>query len=463
MQRDFINPVVVKEIRQGLRARSFNASFMGLQLFMVLCMLFYLIALRKKGDLSDVSGFFWFFIGVPLIMISPLRGFSAIHEECRKKTLEIIYLTRLTAWQITFGKWLSLMVQNALLLTGVLPYLVLRYFLGGVNLADDLIMTGVLFFVSALLTACGVGLSPIENRFVRGVILVGALMSLYMVPFLIFGLMPHMSSSMFFTPWIIVAVALCLLLVLAFALEYGAGLIAPPAENHALRKRALAFLLLGGIMLARLAGAAWYIWIYGFVFLLPICVDALIEPMRFIASHYHANGQRTRALRVPFRLFYPGWPAGVFFVVTILGATTLFIHAYETGSDLLPFPLFITMTGTALLPLALIVLVKPYASKIALPYMTIQVTLFITIVILFTVCSALGSEEPAWLGTLPMAGLYLLIFDSGIIHAGTALTGVTTGLAALVIAIRMRPAWKHIIALEKQARTPPAPDRPPPD
>ena len=43
--------------------------------------------------------------------------------------------------------------RAALLVCATLPYLVLRYFMGGVNVASEMLLLGALLFGSALLTA----------------------------------------------------------------------------------------------------------------------------------------------------------------------------------------------------------------------------------------------------------------------------------------------------------------------
>ena len=126
--------MLVKELRQGMRTNLFSVAFILLQALMVLSLL---AGLADPGSWA-ASGFFWFFVVVILLVIQPLRGINALSSEYLLNTMDLIQLTKLDAWRITFGKWTALNAQTLLFVTGVLPYLVMRYFLGNVNFVIDL-------------------------------------------------------------------------------------------------------------------------------------------------------------------------------------------------------------------------------------------------------------------------------------------------------------------------------------
>ena len=85
---DFISPIVVKEIRQGLKSRFFSSTYLILQGLMVFSILLYLTTLSLSSNVSTINGFFWLFLGIPLVLVMPIRAFNAIHEENKNKTLE---------------------------------------------------------------------------------------------------------------------------------------------------------------------------------------------------------------------------------------------------------------------------------------------------------------------------------------------------------------------------------------
>ena len=162
---DWLSPMVVKELRQGMRSRIFVAAFYLTQLLMILSTVFGLIAASRTENVpSDLFGFlsglFWFMVSVPLLFVMPLLGFGALHTEMKAGTLELVFLTRLSAWRIVAGKWTALMAETLLLVCAILPYVILRYFLGGVNIIEDLQSLFFLLLASALLTAATLAMSP---------------------------------------------------------------------------------------------------------------------------------------------------------------------------------------------------------------------------------------------------------------------------------------------------------------
>jgi len=161
-----LSPVVVKDMRQGLKSRGFVLGLAGLQLLMVFSMLMYLNAdTRHRHEVAN--SFFWLCLALPLLAIIPLRGFYSVQEERNNKTLELLLLTRLSAWQIAKGKWQALFCQSLLMFVSVLPYLLLRYFLGSVELIMDIIVLGYLLLLSGQFTAFGVFIGSMQTRIGR--------------------------------------------------------------------------------------------------------------------------------------------------------------------------------------------------------------------------------------------------------------------------------------------------------
>ena len=94
---------------------------------------------RPKGfDASGLGAIFWLLIGALLILVTPLRAFNELAAERKANTLELIFMSGLSAWRIAFGKWVSLLFQALLFLLAVLPYAIMRYYFGAVDLAQDL-------------------------------------------------------------------------------------------------------------------------------------------------------------------------------------------------------------------------------------------------------------------------------------------------------------------------------------
>ena len=119
----------------GTYSRAFYIAlvFLIMQALMILCVLLYVVSLSKNLGVRGANGMFWTFVSILLLMIMPLRGFGTVYNEVKENTIELIFLTRLSAWRIVAGKWGALCFQTLLLFSALLPYVVLRYFLGSID------------------------------------------------------------------------------------------------------------------------------------------------------------------------------------------------------------------------------------------------------------------------------------------------------------------------------------------
>ncbi|MEX2607779.1 MAG: hypothetical protein WD708_10575 [Kiritimatiellia bacterium] len=407
MNSDRINPIVIKELRQGLKSRSFIATFLGLQGAMVLSMFMYLAAVTtSNSDPQFSNGFFWFMLGLMLLVFMPLRAFQALHEEIKGNTLEMVFLTRMTAWDIALGKWMALVIQVFLLVAAVLPYLVLRYFLGSIDVAGDLRQLFYQVVLSMMFVAVGVGLSAWTSKVLRGLIIIGAIFSLYTIPLMLFGLSQSPTGSpLAMFGWIDYGVWLSVCgLVMLFFVEYGASQIAPPAENHSLRKRMMAFVLSGILIVyAALHVREAYPVLIGLFMLAPIAVDALCEPLIGIPSLY-IKARKFRALRW---LLYPGWASGFLFVTVLLAL--IFVSAFLIEADAEILTAGLVTYNVLLFPFVLIRLIPILARKVLASYVLLQVTCFLFCLLILFLDEIRFISEYTVLGHfLPMLGFFVM-------------------------------------------------------
>ncbi|MEX2581166.1 MAG: hypothetical protein WD342_19060 [Verrucomicrobiales bacterium] len=322
-----LSPMLVKELRQGMRTNLFTVAFILLQVFMVLCLAAGLVG---PGSPS-IDVFFWFFIVVTLLAVQPLRGFNALSSEHQLNTLELIQMTRLDGWRITLGKWTAINAQSLLFITGVLPYLVIRYFLGNVNFVADLVGLGFIGLGSALATAMTVGVSVFKNIVLRAILVVGMGIALIALTQIVGQtlLRGGLGSDH--------AATLALLFLggcygcFCF-LSFGASRIAPLSENHATRKRlvALGVALLGCLFLFTSTDETVVLVFTGLVLALA-CADALTEPLP-IFSRVLRPFRKNAPGRAAALFLAPGWIAGLgFFVVSALFWLGIFKAVEFTG------------------------------------------------------------------------------------------------------------------------------------
>ena len=366
---DWLSPMLVKEIRQGFRSRIFVFAFLLIQGLMIFCVVLGLIF--SSGDFTEGSSWvFWTIICIPLLLIMPSHGFGVLGNEIKGNTIELLFLTRLSAWRIVVGKWTAIVAQTILIICSVLPYAVLRYFIGGVNLLTDLEALGWLLFASALLTGVTIAISPFYRSMLAKLFLpVLTLFLLWMLAAFLEGVsLRHASMT---NTFLITAVLGPLFLLLMF--EIAVARIAPPAENHSFRKRLLGFLILGAIALLDMVTADPVpLMAASFVLLLPVCVTALCEEIKPIPSIYLPFVKRGYFGRLAGLLFYPGWPSGFLFTIFAFVAYLAIFMPRKMTVDEDGLLMIISMGGAILMPLAVEKLFFERLKKTFVVYFALQ-------------------------------------------------------------------------------------------
>ena len=158
--------MVIKELRQGLRARGFVVPFLGLQLLAVGAVAVEYLATRSGASSGVVwggsgggPGMFWMAVYLVVVGVMPLRLMESLQGEQDGKNAELLLLGGLTRWQIVRGKWLVQAVLTGLALVSLLPYGLVRYFFGGVELVPSLFSLGSVLAAALGMAGCVVGAS----------------------------------------------------------------------------------------------------------------------------------------------------------------------------------------------------------------------------------------------------------------------------------------------------------------
>ena len=446
---DWLSPMLVKELRQGIKSRAFTGSFMLLQGLMVISVVMYLSALDSQNDLEFFDGVFWVCVGAPLILLVPGRGFNAIQSEVKEKTLDLILLTRLSAWRILFGKWASLFTQALLTTCAVLPYAVLRYFLGSVNLADDLAIIGGLLCASGILTAASVAFSTFRTPVFRTLFAIGIVFAFNIIPILLFGALRAVSrggAPMLGMGWSAIAVPIFSVLLILLLLQWGAGRIAPPSENHEVRKRLTALSLILVAFISAKLGAHEGVLYLALVFLIPVCIDALMGQPRAYPAIYTPFVKRGRVARLVGRYLYPGWPSGLLYSLLVLTLLFLLLAA-EQGFTARTTNMFGTLIGAICLPLAAVVIFKPSSTRLMAFYFALQIVLVVLTVVFSAMDSIFPHKGFSAISAVPTAAFFRIIVGESIpewMPVALLISGASVALLALLM---IRP-WREIVRLE---------------
>lgn len=323
---DRFSPMLVKELRQGMRARGFILLFVSFQLLLAFILVSASAASGTDYAGAAASGIIFTIFGIAVLGIQPMRGANALSSEITGNTIEMMVLTRLSASRIVFGKWIAIVSQSALLLTTIVPYLILRYFFGGMNLMGELVLLALIFLTSMALTAVMVGLSGNTTKIARALPIVGFIMLMQMVPSFLFR--GGLSSGMdFFTlaTWESRISIFCYVALIAYlgwcALSHGISAIAPVAENHSTPRRLVALALTLAVAAATFHPDFSLPATCGFlaVILLPALITALTEPAITLPPLCQPFLKRGLPGEIAAALLLPGWPTGVFFTCLLAG------------------------------------------------------------------------------------------------------------------------------------------------
>ena len=417
----WISPMLVKELRQGVQSGAFAWTFILLQVAMFLLMTFWVLnrstGLQSRLEVNQLfHGFFWAVFGFAAAIILPVRAAGSMTAERIGNTLDLLRLTHLSSTQIVVGKWLAVMAQVLLIAAAVLPYLVLQYFFGGLDIVADLFSFMVVLLVAAVITAgslAAAGQSPLT----RGLI---TAFFFFAVPNFLGG-----AGSVFGTavlsPWsALPAILVVAVLLTAVMLVYAAAAIAPPAENHAARVRVLALVATG---LALVAGAwfgpisASFVIAVTVLLVAGIAIAELTSDPVELAS-IHAPFARLGPFgRLAAMVLTPGWATAICF--TLLVAPFLGLAVVSGFPGLPPTAMipekFVLGVAAILFPLSL--MLRTRAGK------TRRVVFFgvqIFSLVIFFLQSPLGFSNTAAVeifraltNLLPLAALLNLLTVSG--------------------------------------------------
>ena len=341
---DWLSPMLVKELRQGMRTNTFASVFIGVQALLTLFL--FMTFLSGGGALTGdrISSFILGFFALVALIIQPLRGLSAVSNEVKEQTIDLMQLTRLNSWRIVSGKWSSLVIQTGLVLTTMIPYLVMRYYFSGMQPLAELSLLFAVFVLSVGFTGLTVGLSATQSAAVRGLVVLAAMpLGFAVIAGFIFttdlhrGLLRDFDFSSardFAFPGLVLGAALygCY-----YFLELGTTQISSLSENRSTKKRLIGFALILVIQFAFLLFADKVDQV-GAV-LLSVCVlaalgfDCLSERAqltRKVSEPFHKKGPLGRLAGV---FLLPGWHTGALFLTVVALEIYFFSLFTQPSSD----------------------------------------------------------------------------------------------------------------------------------
>lgn len=157
---DHLSPVFVRDLRQGLRANYFVWAFLLTQIAALLASFLEVSVSQFTGNLFIGGGPMQAVCGIVFGLALPMTLFGALQSEVgRGRNIELLLTSHLTRWQIVLGKFFVAATLSGILLISILPYLLLRYFLGNVELTEVIGLVGRTYCANLGLNAIVIGAS----------------------------------------------------------------------------------------------------------------------------------------------------------------------------------------------------------------------------------------------------------------------------------------------------------------
>jgi len=401
--------MLVKELRQGLRTRSFVAVFMALQAILAVVLLAAGAAATSDNSGQVISNIIFIFFSIAVIIIQPMRGIAALSSEVKGNTIDMMVLTRLSAWRIVTGKWFAIVTQSALILVTIIPYLILRYFFGGMNLFGEIMFLALIFLTSATLTAITVGLSASGSVILRSVLPMIAL------PFgaytMLIGLMFGMGGSrgggmaeMVSLSTTESQVGVSLYLAACgyagfFFLSIGTSLIAPYAENHSTLRRLIA---LAVTCVAAILGSMDFtdndaLPVIFTLILAPVFAILLTEFAPLSAPTFSRFTKFGAAGKLAGFFLFPGWPSGVFFctLLTLISTIPFLVNDGGYGNDHMMYGM--VCLASLLFPAALVNLLRTQGAQRVSNYVLFLLASGILAAVLAGIAESMSNKGFLWI------------------------------------------------------------------
>lgn len=466
---DWFSPILVKELRQGLKTRAFVSIFILVQVVMSLLVGLQMLSMATGAGPSAMAtydGFFWVLVLIPLLVVMPARGITCVSEEIKANTLDLVQLTHLSSFRIVLGKWVALVSQTALLVAAIMPYAVLRYFFGEVDIIQDLNNIGATLAASVVFTAGAIALSS-QHLVVRILIIIAALFTMMsgILGFLFSRVMGRGATSFMSmdTFWLVGSFTVIYIYLL---LEIAASKIAPMSENHAARKRLLAIgVTLGSVLVTWLGDRDTFeAWVPMTLPLLGLVVmESLCERTVELPSLYGSYARRGKLWCLAGRALYPGWATGMVFI-TLLTGLLLFILLFIlprvapgsglSAADREKATIMIPLLYTSVLAPLVVLLWFPRVKQPLWIYLLTQLLFGLIYMVAAIVADSPGITRDAvypWLAPFPACALMALLDqdNKSLVSIYSMITGPVCVVILLYLGFRMFKEFRVIARLEK--------------
>jgi hypothetical protein len=243
---DRVNPIVIQQVRRGLRSRTFSVSFVLLLVGCVVAALVGYVGYEPESPGRVGQGLFSTFFGLFALVgfvVIPFGAYRSLSTDRDDRTWPLVILTQLSPRQILSGTIGSFLVQAGLYASVTGPFLLFSYLFQGIPLSGVVLV--VLYSVPWLvfltvLATCAATLA--NSRLARGALTLALLFGLVMSLFSTLSiatttlLFPHVG----FGDDLLSSTLIYLTLLFSYGLvafSVAAARLTFEADNHALAPR----------------------------------------------------------------------------------------------------------------------------------------------------------------------------------------------------------------------------------
>lgn len=337
---DWLNPIVVKELRQAVQSRFVVTALLILLAVQLVAMGMYLLAASDSMLDSDAGRQVFMLLFGILLAVSmffvPLYTGVRLAAERSETNLDLLFITTIKPCSIIAGKLLAAVTLSGLIFSACLPFLTFTYFLRGIDLPSMLaaMILGFVVVIESSQIAILVACLPVSRAFkvMIGLVVMVILATGYFTTLagasdlLSRGVGGRLGTAHFWQLVGIFALNFACLLGLVFVVSV--ALITPLSANRALPVRAFLTVIWLGGGAAALAGSVVehtydpvIFWQVAFNSLFAISLFASVSerdlPGRRVLSEIPAPGLR----RVLAFFFFSGAASGLAWTCLMVAAS----------------------------------------------------------------------------------------------------------------------------------------------
>ena len=174
------NAVIFKEVTLTMKH---NKTILVITIFNALLALAGLVVVGafalSAAAVSAISytAILWIYIGfvaaecLIIAFVVPALTAGTISGERERQTLEVLLTTKMSTWQIIWGKYISAILSVVLVIISAIPFMALVFIYGGIALWQMLAIAGIIILAAMYMAAFGIWFSTLTKKTLTATVL----------------------------------------------------------------------------------------------------------------------------------------------------------------------------------------------------------------------------------------------------------------------------------------------------